>query len=965
MRHVTHPSHPIPAMSAKAFVNSAHQPGCTCIAFARDGSRVYTGGIDSLVRIWRTDLGANQEPDAAIDAAEGITALTTGRGYWFSGSSDSEVRRYAYGKTEFEALVTNAIGVPIRCVAVDPQSARIAVTSDEPTVKVIDIEDTTNISVLGGHTKAVRKATWHPSGSLLTTCGADGKIIIWDVSEGQCKEEKAIEGIIPAVANADSSEEFAHDCSAIWHTSGQYFFVATRAHEIITISRSDWTKSSTFVDDALSGAITALALSNNGVYLACACKAGVFIWSTETRRLLYRYDGKQTAIITQMAFSPSQNLLAWTDMDGVLTRWAEPIPATAPDPVKLAPGTASMTVPIKRKAIPMLFDDEADAEKAKDDELDVNETVEVDYENDDWILDDLGGAMDDDSEEKKWSGKDGVKEMVSVTKAQPPFQPGSTPMENKKGYLVYNMIGVIEVTDQDTHHIVNVEFHDKSARKGYHFTDHFKYDLASLGERGAVYACRPEQEHPARVTFKPYGTWATQGEWTYELPKGTRVLGVAAGGAPSSGSRRDFDSDLQGNGNVVIATSANELIFMTGTGIERQCLSLQGDFVTMVAGPEWVFVVHRDGATTMDGSQNLTGRLIKFDDFCLLQKDTLPIPKKCTLKWIGITEEGAPAIYDSAGILNIMPRYRAPFSATWTRVLDTNLLERREGKQESYWPIGVAADNLMCLILKGRQEHPGFPRPLIQELPLRLPFHHLDPKEAPLEEHFARESMMLDILRDGLGDELTTDDIFRRELALDKELVQLIQLACKNDRLTRAVDLTRLLHHTSSFDMAIKVAAFYHLVGLQEKMGALKEEREATDLLANSRDGRRQRAKEFLPVPATVKMPTKPSRPRAFQDFKPPSPKHRPGLERATPVIEPASASFTENYSAFGSSLIENDGGVDDSWSSPSSKRKRSSEEDEPAREFQPLGADSSSKRRNLDEIAATVKTAAARPSES
>ena len=348
----------------------------------------------------------------------------------------------------------------------------------------------------------------------------------------------------------------------------------------------------------------------------------------------------------------------------------------------------------------------------------------------------------------------------------------------------YNMIGVIEVTDQDTHHIVNIEFHDHSARKAYHFTDHFKYDLAALGEysldwvdvpdffsgpRGAVYACQPENEHPAHVRYKPYGNWATQGEWTYELGNNVRVLGVAAGGPVSSKSMRTLsDGDMQGNGNVVIATSDHELTFLSGTGIEQCSIALDGDFVSMAAGPEWVFVVQRDGATTMDGKRTLkkgfstvmtmnsrlaelNGNPLRLRRHVRIAEPQAPHKKSPHLKvdWYlrrrrtclvflhgtyVLKAVQAPAVYDSAGVVYLMPRFRIPLRGTWVRILDTDKLERKQGKDESYWPVGLSEDTFMCLILKGRQEYPTFPRPLIQDLPVRLPFRGKDPKDAPLEE---------------------------------------------------------------------------------------------------------------------------------------------------------------------------------------------------------------------------------------
>ena len=157
---------------------------------------------------------------------------------------------------------------------------------------------------------------------------------------------------------------------------------------------------------------------------------------------------------------------------------------------------------------------------------------------------------------------------------------------------------------------------------------------------------------------------------------------------------------------------------------------------------------------------------------------------------------------------------------------------------------------------------------------------------------------------------------------MDKEFIQLIQGACKADNIPRAIELTKLLHHTVSFDMASKIAEFYHLVGFKEKVEILKADRQDNeDRLVVARDKRRQWRK---PDPPPRQLPSangNTSRPKAFQDFGPPPVIPRPGLARATPRIETTRfSSMAPPVPATSSPWEET---PRDSSISPDSKRKR------------------------------------------
>jgi len=55
----------------------------------------------------------------------------------------------------------------VSCIRVSDRFAFIECFISEAAIKVINIEDVVDVSILHGHNDVVRKVTWEPSGSFL------------------------------------------------------------------------------------------------------------------------------------------------------------------------------------------------------------------------------------------------------------------------------------------------------------------------------------------------------------------------------------------------------------------------------------------------------------------------------------------------------------------------------------------------------------------------------------------------------------------------------------------------------------------------------------------------------------------------------------------------------------------------------------------------------------------------------
>lgn len=297
---------------------------------------------------------------------------------------------------------------------------------------------------------------------------------------------------------------------------------------------------------------------------------------------------------------------------------------------------------------------------------------------------------------------------------------------------------------------------------------------------------------------------------------------------------------------IVLTTSANYVRVFTLYGmpfrVYRQkssptvtCASWRDYVLTMGNGP-----VGGDGATRL----LYTIENIKRDEICQ-SEDLVALPEGAKINSVFFSDNGDPCIYDSTGVLLVLQHWRTSGQARWVPLLDTKQLSRLAGgrKEETYWPVAVAQDRFHCIILKGGDKYPYFPRPLLTEFDFKIPCsaevaletdENATVNEGPrLEESFVRNSLMLSLLEDLLGATNATHsqraELSRREIEVDKSLLQLLNVECREgeERGMKALEVVGLMRDRGGkmIEAAGKVAGRYGRTVLQEKIGELAEKR--------------------------------------------------------------------------------------------------------------------------------------------
>lgn len=611
------------------------------------------------------------------------------------------------------------------------------------------------------------------------------------------------------------------------------------------MSRSDWSNTSVF-EEGHNTDISAAAWSPNGaLFVSSSVDRKFLLWDATTMKVLEALDSVRATLLG-IQWHPTKNILSYTNNDGelyihenfvqeehlgLLKKSAQALPNRSAGGSIFGNGANGMQNGHKRRA--------------SIDSLD--EILSLDGQSqtgaDDFIVDDDGAGYAEINQNGKRSnghlanGIIGSKKYRSSKSWEPDvhdsFQPGSTPWRGNRRYLCLNLVGFVWTVDQGEYHTVTVEFQDRGFHRDFHFTDLFTYDKACLNENGTLFSSQPRAGEAAQIFYRPHETWTTRTDWRTKLPPGESIDAIAL-------------SDSY----VVVTTSAGYVRVYTLFGVPFKIYRQKASpSVTCAAWRDYVLTIG-NGAVGAHGRTQLVYTLenIKRGEICQ-NEDIVALTPGSNLQNVFFTDQGDPCIYDTTGTLLVLAQWRRPGQARWIPILDTRLLDRlADGKKdETYWPVAVAQDRFHCIILKGGDKSPYFPRPLLSDFAFQVPIcgsstsKSDDPDSMQTDRASAasheqdyilntvQAALLADLLEHTRSSASQRMQLAKMETEADKALLQLLNAECLlgEDRGMKCLEIASLLTDKSGkmLPAAQKIAIRYGREILADKIGEIAEKR--------------------------------------------------------------------------------------------------------------------------------------------
>ncbi|KAK2735290.1 hypothetical protein FQN57_001185 [Myotisia sp. PD_48] len=813
-------------------------PGTTVLTYTPNGNHVVTAGSNSAIRIFT--VGDPGEPRSIDEGAEGHLATTATNELAILGSEDGSVWTYDLREGKMDKLLVRST-LPIRDLAISPDKEWVAVASDELTVKIININDITEVKYLRDQSKGAKHVTFDPSGRYVTVSCSDGIIYCYSFTEIEPTLLHKIDGVVRRLETDSEATS-----KAVWHPDGTAFAAVEATRDIVVVSSQDWTKHNKFTGGH-NADITCIAWSPNGAILATVgADRKILLWEARTQKIIHVYTFSN---VINLAWHPTKNEASFTTSEGELYIHDDFVPrehlGLLERMLEIAPlfsVGAEEEVGLTHRPQRNDHRDHYNFRRGTPDSLD---DILGPVDDDGFIEDDDGAGYVDriNGNGKRVNPYPDNLELkrrpagLWKPRSREPFQPSSTPWKGNRRYLSLNLIGFVWTVDQDTHHTVTVEFYDREQYRDFHFTDPFLYDKACLNDKGTLFSCQPNDDNPAMVFYRPHESWTTRADWRIELPKGEEVTSIALS-----------------HSYITVSTSTDYVRIYTLFGTPFRVYRQKSQSVTCAAWRDYVLTIG-NGPVGSDGVTKLTYSIenVRHDEICQ-NEDIVALAEGTELRTVFFSDKGDPCIYDSSGVLLVLQHWRRPGQARWVPLLDTKLLDRvADGKkQETYWPVAVADDVFHCIILKGGDQYPYFPRPLLTEFEFQIPISSISPRNKTdknddtemdnaddasqsmskkLQQSFVRANLDFALLEDSISaSEMGTageSELRRRAVDIDKIILQMLAVECREgeEKGMKALELVTMLRDTSGkmLDAASKVAQRYQRSILDEKIRDLAE----------------------------------------------------------------------------------------------------------------------------------------------